>query len=105
MPVSKHRKKKKQKKSGPPPPKSLATPKKKKLTTQQILIYVISALVILSMAIGFLASGGSRRTRVQTTPSPQGQNFLLGTPVPDDQSGGEEDNTAPETTVEPTTEN
>lgn len=105
MPVSKHRKKKKQKKSGPPPPKSMATPKKRKLTRQQILIYVISTLVILSMAIGFLASGSSRRGRVQTTPSPPGQNFLLGTPAPDDQSGGVEDNPTPETTVEPTTEN
>ena len=85
MPVSKHRKKKKQKKSGPPPPKSMATPKKRKLTRQQILIYVISTLVILSMAIGFLASG-------------------IGTSAPDDQSGGIEDNPTLETTVEPTTE-
>jgi hypothetical protein len=105
MPVSKHRKKKKQKKSGPPPPKSLAATPKKKLSTQQILIYVISVLVIVSMAIGFLASGGSRRARVQPTPSPQGQNLLLETPVPDDQSGVEESDTTPETTVEPTTEN
>ena len=105
MPVSKHRKKKKQKKSGPPPPKSLAAPKKKKLTTQQILIYVISALVILSMAIGFLASGSSRRTSIQRTPSPPSQNLLLGTPAPDNQSGAGENDTTPETTVEPTTEN
>ena len=67
MPVSKKRVKKEQRKSAPPAPKSL-TPPKKKLTTQQILIYVISALVILSMAIGFLASGSG--TPVYPTPTP-----------------------------------
>ena len=90
MPVSKHRKKKKQKKSGPPLPKSLTATPKKKLSTQQILIYIISALVIVSMAIGFLAGGSSRRAGVQPTPSPQGQDLLLETPASDDQSGGEE---------------
>jgi hypothetical protein len=103
VPVSKKRKKKKQRKSGPPPPKSLAAPKKK-ITRQQILIYIISALVIISMAIGFLASGSRRSVRTAITPSPQDQNLLLDTPVPDGQSGGEESDVAPEPTAEPTTE-
>jgi hypothetical protein len=69
VPVSKKRVKKNQKKVAPPAPKALETPKKKKLTTQQILIYVISILVIVSMAIGYLASGNGRA--YQPTPTPQ----------------------------------
>jgi hypothetical protein len=68
VPVSKKRVKKDQRKSAPPAPKSLVTPGKKKLSTQQILIYVISALVILSMAIVGLAGAG-RPTQPTPTPS------------------------------------
>jgi hypothetical protein len=66
VPVSKKRVKKDQRKSAPPAPKTL-TPAKKKLSTQQILIYVISALVILSMAIVGLAGTGRS---VSPTPTP-----------------------------------
>ena len=44
-----------------------AVPKKKKLTKQQIAIYVISALVVISMAVSLLVSGNSRRAAVPTT--------------------------------------
>ena len=83
MPVSKKRKKKQR--SSPPPPKSsrAAAPKKRKITKQQIIIYVISGLMILSLAIGFLASG-SGGTQVPPTPVPQEGNILLATPAPDD---------------------
>lgn len=76
MPVSKKRKPKYNKKSAPPYQKTAiatgvtpaATGKsagspKKKLSKQQIIIYVISAVVILSMAISYLVgnSGSSGR--------------------------------------------
>ena len=85
MPESKHRKKKKQRKTGPPPPKSMANagPKKKKLSKQQITIYVISALVVISMAVGLLASGNSRRTPVPTTAPIDVENLLIETPAPE----------------------
>ena len=84
MPVSKKRKKKTY--SGPPPPKGkAAAPKKKRITKQQIIIYIISGLMILSLAIGFLASG-SQRTPVPPTPLPQD---LLATPAPDDGQSSE----------------
>ena len=79
VPVSKKRKKKTY--NGPPPPKGKsAAPKKRKITKQQIIIYVISGLMILSLAIGFLASG-TRPTPPPPTPLPQD---LLATPAPDD---------------------
>jgi hypothetical protein len=102
VPVSKKRKKKQRK--GPPPSKSRAVPKKKKITKQQILIYVISGLMIISLAIGFLASG-STRVRPTATPLPQNSNILLDTPAPDDQSREEEGSAAPDDTSESTTEN
>ncbi|MEW5961638.1 MAG: hypothetical protein AB1801_28305 [Chloroflexota bacterium] len=96
MPVSKKRKKKSF--SPPPPPKSgaVAVPKKKKLTTQQILIYVISGLMILSLAIGFLV-GNTRRSQAVPTAAPQ-STILLETPAP-------AESTPAPATVEPTTEN
>jgi hypothetical protein len=102
VPVSKKRKKKTY--SGPPPPKGkkAAAPKKKKLSRQQIIIYVISGLMILSLAIGFLASG-SRRTQVPPTAAPQ---ELLATPALDDGQSGETGSDAAgesESESEPTT--
>ncbi len=97
MPVSKKRKKRKR--SSLPPAKAAVAPKKK-ITKQQILIYIISGVMILSLAIGFIASGRSRVSR-QPTPVPQGNNLLLETPAPgDDQSDQAEDNAAPEATEE-----
>jgi hypothetical protein len=84
VPVSKKRKKKTY--SGPPPPKGKkAAPKKKKLSRQQIIIYIISGLMILSLAIGFVAGRG-RRTQVPPTSAPQD---LIATPAPDSGQSGE----------------
>ena len=104
MPVSKKRKKKQR--STPPPPKSSKpiAPKKKKISRQQIIIYVISGLMILSLAIGFLASG-SRRSSVPPTPVPQESNTLVATPAPDDsQSSQTEGDAAITPDSEPTAE-
>ena len=100
MPESKHRKKKKQRKTGPPPPKSVvnAGPKKKKLTKQQITIYVISALVVISMAVSLLVRGGSNRRPVPTTAPVNVENLFTETPAP---AG---DTTPVEATAEPTAE-
>jgi hypothetical protein len=99
VPVSKKRKKRTY--SGPPPPKN-KTPAPKKLTAQKVLIYIISALMILSLAIGFLASGSGR----QATPTPVPQeNILVVTPAPEDQSGDEEVVPTAEVTAEPASEN
>ena len=88
MPVSKKRKKKQS--SGPPPSKTkVATPKKKKLSKQQIIIYVISGLMILSLAIGLVATGSSRRASAQPTPIPQVSSPVLETPIPDNQSSNQ----------------
>ena len=85
VPVSKKRKKKQS--SGPPPAKNkvVATPKKKKkLSRQEIIIYVVSGLMILSLAIGLIATGSTRRTQVQPTVTPvtQQNNQTLETPNP-----------------------
>jgi len=104
VPESKHRKKKKQRKTGPPPPKSVvnAGPKRKKLNKQQIAIYIISALVVISMAVGLLLSGNSRRTPVPTAAPIDVENLLIETPAPEGDAGSD---AAPvEATTEPTTE-
>ena len=96
MPVSKKRKKKQR--ISPPPPKSskVAAPKKKKITRQQIIIYVISGLMILSLAIGFLASG-SGSSSVPPTVGPNESNILVATPVPDDSQSGSDTATGSDT--------
>lgn len=102
VPVSKKRKKKRS--YSPPPPKiKTAAPKKRKITTQQIIIYVISGLMILSLAIGFLVSG-SGTTRTAPTPGPQA-TLLLGTPVPPEPGDAAEGTAEPEPTIESTSEN
>jgi hypothetical protein len=101
VPVSKKRKKRQ--KTRPPIPKSKVAPKKK-ITTRQILIYVISGLMILSLAIGFLAGSG-RSSRTVPTSAPQGNNILLATPAPDDQSDEAAEPAESESAPEPTSEN
>ena len=91
MPVSKKRKKKKEKPSGPPPPKRVTAQPKNKITRQQIIIYAISALVIISMAIGFLLSGAGGQPPTPTVPVEEQGQFLLGTQTPDAQTGEESD--------------
>ena len=102
MPVSKKRKKKRTKPTGPPPPKH-AKPAKKKLTRQQILIYIFSALIIMSLAIGFIVGGRGRRSSPQSSDQPQ--NILLLTPAHETQEAMPEDATAPDTSPESTPEN
>jgi hypothetical protein len=78
VPVSKKRKPKQNKRTTPPK-KTAATPtsggsaaaagkadgsKKKKLTKQQIAIYVISVVMILSLAIGYLVGNSRGRSGV-----------------------------------------
>jgi hypothetical protein len=55
------------------------------LSTQQIIIYVISALVVLSMAIGYLV-GNSRRASSVPTPT---MTTVASTPAPDASSTDE----------------
>ena len=57
MPVSKKRKKKNQKPMSPPLPKSVRNQPKKGITWQRVALYVISALMIISLAASFLVSG------------------------------------------------
>jgi hypothetical protein len=71
---------------------------KKKLTKQQIAIYVISALVVISMAVGLLLSGGSSRPPAPTTAPIDVENLLIETPA----SG--EDTAPAEATTEPAAE-
>jgi hypothetical protein len=82
VPLSKKRvKKKEQRKSaGPPPPKSVVQSKKKSLTRQQIAIYVISALIIISMAVGFIVSGMGGGQPTSVPPSDASQELILPTP-------------------------
>jgi hypothetical protein len=101
VPVSKKRKKKQR--SSPLPSRSKTAPKKKKITKQQIVIFVISGLMILSLAIGFLASG-STRSHVPPTALPQESNILLDTPVPEDQNNEAENDAASDTSSESTSE-
>lgn len=103
MPVSKKRKKKQS--SGPPPAKNkaavAATPKKKKLSRQQIIIYVISGLMILSLAIGLIATGSTRRA--QPTPVPQESNLILETPSPDSEQSSQPEGDSAQDSATPTT--
>lgn len=103
MPVSKKRKKKRIKPSGPPLPKSELSAKKKKLSRQQILIYVFSALVILSLAVGFVISSVGSQP-VQPGAPGSTQNTLTSTPATPAEETTEKSETAPETTSESTTE-
>ena len=100
MPVSKKRVKKSQKRKsyGPPPSKSEIVNKKKPLSRQQIAIYVVSTLIILSMAIGFIISGlGGGATATQNSgDSDVNIEELLATPAPDDAAQDEDSNEAGE---------
>lgn len=91
MPVSKKRIKKSQKRkpAAPPPSKAEISSKKKPLNRQQIAIYVISALVVLSMAVGFVVSGWGRSPSTTTQSGADNANIqeLLATPAPSDTSG------------------
>ncbi|HET8669867.1 MAG TPA: hypothetical protein VFM05_04365 [Candidatus Saccharimonadales bacterium] len=106
MPVSKRRKPKRRSspvgKSSPASSSSLA-PKsgllpKKKLSRQQIIIYVISIVMILSLAISYLI--GNSGPTVPPTPTPL--NAALDTPAPANQSTEEVVSTP---TPEPTAAN
>jgi hypothetical protein len=90
VPVSKKRVKKSQKRKSPAPPPSKAelSNKKKPLNRQQIAIYVVSALVVLSMTIGFIISGlGTNTTTTPTGGSDVNIQELLATPAPGESSG------------------
>lgn len=80
MPESKKRVKKRVKSYTPPAAvKGEPVAKKKKpLNKQQIAIYVISILVILSMAVGFLVGNGRGRSAV--TPTASSQQVVTKTP-------------------------
>lgn len=108
MPVSKKRKPKRRSTSGvnkvsplittaPAPAKSglsALLPNTKKLSKQQIIIYVVSILVVLSMAISYLVGNSAPPAPVSTsTPA-------ASTPAPTSQSG---DSAAP--TTQPTPSN
>lgn len=67
---------------------------KKKLSKQQIVIYVVSILVVLSMAISYLVGNSTRSTPVPAATS------AASTPAPTGQSS---DSSAP--TAQPTTQN
>jgi flagellar basal body-associated protein FliL len=84
VPESKKRKKNSsyRKPSAPPVAKAELAKKKKPMSRQQIGIIVISVLVILSMAVGFLFSGSSTSQPVPQTSS-TGQEILVSTPAPD----------------------
>lgn len=90
MPLSKKRKKKRQKNYGPPPPKD-ARIQKQGLTKQKIIIYIISGVMILSLAASFIigASGSQPSTNTQQSQgveqqSVDGDNLLIDTPAPED---------------------
>ena len=76
---------------GPPPAKSELTNKKKPLSRQQIAIYVVSTLIILSMAIGFIVSGlGGGATAPQHGGGGDVNiEELLATPAPGDEPSSE----------------
>jgi hypothetical protein len=101
VPVSKKRKKKRIKPSSPPLPKSELGVKKKKLTRQQILIYIFSALVILSLAAGFVISSVGQ----QPVQPALDQNMLILTPTVQSEESQPETEATTETTPESESEN
>ncbi|MDX1521811.1 MAG: hypothetical protein R3264_09305 [Anaerolineae bacterium] len=91
MPVSKKRKKKRSKPAGPPP-KGGFTPKPK-ITRQRIILYVISAVMVITLVASLiLGSGGQQHTGTtqsdQTIETSDGNN-LLTDPSPVDASSEE----------------
>ncbi|RMF04777.1 MAG: hypothetical protein D6768_02415 [Chloroflexi bacterium] len=81
MPVSKKRVKKNQRKpTGPPISKKELANRKKPMSRQQIGIIIISALVVISMAIGFIVSGAGRGSS-GASPSGSGTATILSTPA------------------------
>jgi hypothetical protein len=101
VPVSKKRVKKKdqRKSSGPPPPKSAIQEKKKPLSRQQITIYIISALIIISMTVGFIVSGMGGGQPQPTVPEDAGQELIISTPE-NEESDTQEQDVAPADEVE-----
>lgn len=84
MPVSKKRVKKNQRKpTGPPISKKELASRKKPMSRQRIAIYVVSALIILSMAISFIVSGlgGGTPSQTGSTDASSGE-IILSTPAP-----------------------
>ena len=86
VPVSKKRKKNNSSSSrrpGTPPVAKVELAKKKKpMSRQQIGIIVISVLVILSMAVGFLVSGSRRSQPVPQTSNTTVQETVAPTAAP-----------------------
>lgn len=108
MPLSKKRKKKRQKNFGPPPPKD-ARNQSQGLTKQKIIIYIISAVMIISLAASFVigAAGGHTGATPQQSQGIEqqgvdGDNLLTDPPAPEEapQDSNVEDNAAESDTGE-----
>ena len=103
MPVSKKRKKKGQKPQGPPVKSGVVA--KPKLSKQRILLYIISAVMIISLAASFLVGAGGGHTGVTNQAAPQtsdGNNLLTDPPAAN--AGQEEDTTGVEAETEGATQ-
>ena len=74
MPVSKKRKKKRVSPT-PPPPKGGHQPKPK-ITRQRLILYIISAIMIISLAASFVVRSTGRSTAVQQTQAVDSNNPL-----------------------------
>lgn len=101
MPVSKKRKKKGQKLAGPP--QKVGQVPQKKLTKQRLILYIISAVMIISLAASFVVSGSGGGTSSQPVPhsdivteppatGSQEENPTSGEGVPADEDGQSQDN-------------
>lgn len=98
MPVSKKRKKKRVV-GTPPPPKGGHQPKPK-ITKQRLLLYIISAVMIISLAASFVISSTGRNTAVPQTQTVDGSNLLTDPPAvettQDEPATDEQEDVAPE---------
>ena len=80
MPVSKKRKKK-----PVPPPTKKAAPPASKLSRQKILIYIISIVMILSLALGYILGNSGPAPVPTVTPLPVNSGIV--TPASEEQAG------------------
>jgi cytoskeletal protein RodZ len=98
VPVSKRRKKKRTRSVSPPVSKeTLVTRKTGKLSRQRLALYIISALVVLAMAVGVIVSAFAPAPVTQGAPTTE---TPIAEPAADEQATPAEKESTAEATVE-----
>lgn len=99
MPVSKKRKKKRTKSVSPPVSKEVVVARKSgKLSKQRLALYIISALVVLAMAVGVIVSAFAPAPVIQGGPTTDDTSIVE--PATSEQAAPTENGSTPAATEE-----